>query len=63
MGNSSFTELEISKFKEVSHKLGKNPSLVQAAGGNTSIKSDESMLIKASGTSFYANNRYIYKLL
>ena len=50
MGNSSFTESEISKFKEVSYKLGKNPSLVQAAGGNTSIKSDESMLIKASGT-------------
>ena len=50
MGNNSFTESEISKFKEVSYKLGKNPSLVQAAGGNTSIKSDESMLIKASGT-------------
>ena len=50
MGNSSFTESEISKFKEVSHKLGKNPSLVQAAGGNTSIKSNKSMLIKASGT-------------
>ena len=50
MGNSSFTESEISKFKEVSYKLGKNPSLVQAAGGNTSIKSDKSMLIKASGT-------------
>ena len=50
MGNSSFTDLEISKFKEVSYKLGKNPSLVQAAGGNTSIKSDKSMLIKASGT-------------
>lgn len=50
MGNNSFTEQEISKFKEISYKLGKTPSLVQAAGGNTSIKSDQSMLIKASGT-------------
>ena len=55
MGNSSFTESEISKFKEVSYKLGKNPSLVQAAGGNTSIKSDKSMLIKASSKTVFGS--------
>ena len=37
-------------FKDISFKLGSNSHLVQAAGGNTSIKSDGRMLIKASGT-------------
>lgn len=38
-------------FVEVSRKIGKDKSLIQGAGGNTSIKiDDENMLIKASGT-------------
>ena len=47
--NSSIEE-ELQKFKEISFKLGSNKNLVQAAGGNTSMKSNDSMLIKASGT-------------
>ena len=47
--NSSIEE-ELNKFKEISFKLGSNKNLVQAAGGNTSIKIDDSMYIKASGT-------------
>lgn len=50
MANSNFSISEIQSFKEISYQLGKDPSLVQAAGGNTSIKSENSMLIKASGT-------------
>ena len=40
----------LKSFKDISFKLGSNSHLVQAAGGNTSIKSDGRMLIKASGT-------------
>jgi len=47
--NSSIEE-ELQKFKEISFKLGSNKNLVQAAGGNTSIKINDSMYIKASGT-------------
>ncbi len=47
--NSSIEE-DLKKFKETSFKLGMNKNLVQAAGGNTSIKIDNSMFIKASGT-------------
>ena len=50
MENNNFSQQEILDFKNISQKLGSNPSLVQAAGGNTSIKSSKSMLIKASGT-------------
>ena len=50
MASNNFSSSEINSFKEISYQLGKDPSLVQAAGGNTSIKSDKSMLIKASGT-------------
>ena len=48
--NSSFTQEELKSFKDISFKLGSNSHLVQAAGGNTSIKSEGRMLIKASGT-------------
>lgn len=38
-------------FLELSHRIGSDPLLVQAAGGNTSYKSgDSEMWIKASGT-------------
>ena len=47
--NSSFLEEEIKRFKEISFEIGSSIKLVQAAGGNTSIKSNNSMLIKASG--------------
>ena len=48
--NFSFPQEELKSFKDISFKLGSNSHLVQAAGGNTSIKSDGKMLIKASGT-------------
>jgi len=38
------------KFRRLSAKLGKDPLRVQGPGGNTSIKDDKVMLIKASGT-------------
>lgn len=47
--NSSIEE-DLKKFKEISHNLGSNKYLVQAAGGNTSMKTNNSMFIKASGT-------------
>jgi rhamnose utilization protein RhaD (predicted bifunctional aldolase and dehydrogenase) len=50
MENNNFDNQEILDFKNISYKLGSNLSLVQAAGGNTSMKSNNSMLIKASGT-------------
>ena len=50
MESNNFSQQEILDFKNISQKLGSNSSLVQAAGGNTSMKSSGSMLIKASGT-------------
>ncbi len=47
--NLSFSQEELKSFKDISFKLGSNSHLVQAAGGNTSIKSEGRMLIKASG--------------
>lgn len=41
---------EFAALKELSAKVGGDPLLVQAAGGNTSIKIDDVMWIKASGT-------------
>ena len=38
------------EFLKLSSKLGKNHMLVQGAGGNTSIKQNNKMWIKASGT-------------
>ena len=35
---------------EVSERLGRDPLQVQGPGGNTSIKSDGAMWVKASGT-------------
>ena len=37
------------QLKEVSFRMGKNRALIQVSGGNTSIKFNKSMLIKASG--------------
>ena len=50
MANNNFQIKELKSFKKISYALGQNSQLVQAAGGNTSIKSKNSMLIKASGT-------------
>jgi rhamnose utilization protein RhaD (predicted bifunctional aldolase and dehydrogenase) len=41
---------EFQSLRALSAKLGADPLLVQAAGGNTSIKQDGVMWIKASGT-------------
>jgi rhamnose utilization protein RhaD (predicted bifunctional aldolase and dehydrogenase) len=41
---------ELQSLRRLSAKLGADPLLVQAAGGNTSIKQDGVMWIKASGT-------------
>ena len=49
MANNNFDTKELNNFKKISYKLGKNNQLVQGAGGNTSIKSERSILIKASG--------------
>ena len=44
------TTLLSQEFKALSASLGRNPLRVQGAGGNTSIKDDHTMWIKASGT-------------
>jgi len=49
MASNNFEENELITFRDISYKIGKDLNLVQAAGGNTSIKSAKSMLIKASG--------------
>lgn len=41
---------EFRALKSVSAKIGSDPMLIQAAGGNTSIKDGDVMWIKASGT-------------
>lgn len=41
---------ELAELRALSAEVGADPSLVQAAGGNTSIKQDATMWIKASGT-------------
>jgi len=52
---------EFSDLRKLSTKLGNNALLVQAAGGNTSIKHDDVMWIKASGTwLMHANERDIF---
>lgn len=40
----------VDALRKLSARIGKNPLLVQAAGGNTSLKQDGIMWIKASGT-------------
>ena len=40
---------DILKIKELSYRIGKDLSLIQASGGNTSIKVEEVMWVKASG--------------
>jgi rhamnose utilization protein RhaD (predicted bifunctional aldolase and dehydrogenase) len=42
--------VELAELREFSARIGADPLLVQAAGGNTSLKSDGVMWIKASGT-------------
>jgi rhamnose utilization protein RhaD (predicted bifunctional aldolase and dehydrogenase) len=44
------TSIDFLDLRKLSAKLGSDPLLVQAAGGNTSIKQDGVMWIKASGT-------------
>lgn len=42
--------IEINKLVKMSKKFGQDPDYVQGGGGNTSVKSDDIMYIKASGT-------------
>lgn len=42
--------VELEKLRRLSARVGADPLLVQAAGGNTSLKEDGVMWIKASGT-------------
>jgi rhamnose utilization protein RhaD (predicted bifunctional aldolase and dehydrogenase) len=42
--------VELDQLRELSARVGADPLLVQAAGGNTSLKDDGIMWIKASGT-------------
>ena len=42
--------LEFQNFCTLSSELGQNPLLVQAAGGNTSVKDSGLLWVKASGT-------------
>ncbi len=44
------TPADLQALNVLSEKIGTDPSLVQGAGGNTSIKIDDLMWIKASGT-------------
>jgi NAD(P)-dependent dehydrogenase (short-subunit alcohol dehydrogenase family)/rhamnose utilization protein RhaD (predicted bifunctional aldolase and dehydrogenase) len=48
----------LAQLVEISHAVGANPDYVQAAGGNTSVKSPDgrTMAIKASGTALMAMN-------
>lgn len=43
------SEQEIIEFKNYCYKMSKDKLLFQGAGGNTSIKDDKSLFIKASG--------------
>ena len=43
-------ELLTTDFRKLSANLGQDPLQVQGPGGNTSVKDDEVMWIKASGT-------------
>ncbi len=42
--------VELDRLRTLSARVGSDPLLVQAAGGNTSLKDDGVMWIKASGT-------------
>ena len=41
---------ELEALRHYSDELGKDPLLIQGAGGNTSVKLEDGMWIKASGT-------------
>lgn len=47
---------ELSALAFLSARIGADPLLIQAAGGNTSIKTDDGMWIKASGTQLSDTN-------
>ena len=42
--------VELDRLRKLSARVGSDPLLVQAAGGNTSLKDKGVMWIKASGT-------------
>jgi rhamnose utilization protein RhaD (predicted bifunctional aldolase and dehydrogenase) len=50
MAETHDAEDEFAALKRLSARIGADPALVQAAGGNTSIKQNDVLCIKASGT-------------
>src|SRR5262249_61363042 len=44
------TDMEFAALIDLSARIGTDPALVQGPGGNTSLKRDGTMWIKASGT-------------
>jgi len=49
MGTPLFPKQNVAALEALSRKLGQDPFLVQAGGGNTSLKDDGTLWIKASG--------------
>ncbi|SFQ26854.1 Rhamnose utilisation protein RhaD, predicted bifunctional aldolase and dehydrogenase [Bradyrhizobium sp. Ghvi] len=47
---SAVNAQELSDLRSLSARIGHNPDLIQAAGGNTSLKTGDTLWIKASGT-------------
>ncbi len=47
--NSLSRQFEVDELREMSARIGRNPLLVQASSGNTSVKVDDVLWIKASG--------------
>ena len=48
--SSTITSEQISQLVAISRRYGADPSFVLAGGGNTSVKSDDKLLVKASGS-------------
>jgi rhamnose utilization protein RhaD (predicted bifunctional aldolase and dehydrogenase) len=47
---SAVNAQELAALRSLSARIGQNPDLIQAAGGNTSLKAGDTLWIKASGT-------------
>jgi rhamnose utilization protein RhaD (predicted bifunctional aldolase and dehydrogenase) len=59
--SASDAPADLADLRQISARLGANPLLIQGPGGNTSVKQDEAMWIKASGTLLAeANDRNIF---
>ena len=54
------TDHEISDFKRLCSVIGKDPLIVQGAGGNASWKNQDKIWIKSSGTGCDAERKPIF---